>query len=321
MISIIIASFNKERFISETISSVIDQSFQNWELLIVDDCSTDQTISVIRSFFEKDKRIKLFVNAKNSGANYSRNLGIREAKGAYLIFLDADDLLASDCLAKRYQYMTANRELDFSVFSMGVFKTKVGDSHFKWVPHTKNAPLRRFLAHDLPWTITQPVWKRSFLLNIGGFDEDFLRMQDVELHTRALLQSKVKFSIVAGEPDCYYRIEESRLNYSVYEFLSRWTDSAIKYYSKFITTLQPAGLHTALLGTIYKTYCRILYSYKMKQITAEEFNDLQSRLIGRSGSIKLSYIQRILFQTGGYFNISKIRVPGINWSIHKLIQC
>lgn len=78
LVSIIMPSWNTERFIAETIQSVIDQTYTNWELLIVDDCSSDNTDSVVASF--KDNRIKYFHNEKNSGAALTRNKALREER-------------------------------------------------------------------------------------------------------------------------------------------------------------------------------------------------------------------------------------------------
>lgn len=90
LVSIIMPSWNTERFIAETIQSVINQTYTNWELLIVDDCSTDNTDEVVASF--KDDRIKYFHNEKNSGAALTRNRAMREARGEWIAFLDSDDL-------------------------------------------------------------------------------------------------------------------------------------------------------------------------------------------------------------------------------------
>ena len=84
LVSIIMPSWNTDRFIAESIQSVIDQTYTNWELLIVDDCSTDSTDEVVASF--SDKRIKYFHNEKNSGAALTRNKAMREARGEWIAF-------------------------------------------------------------------------------------------------------------------------------------------------------------------------------------------------------------------------------------------
>jgi len=128
------------------------------------------------------------------------------------MFLDADDLLAPDCVAHRVQIMNT-RNLDFCVFSMGIFNKNPGDLKHDWVPKTSD-PLCGFLRHSLPWSILQPIWKKTFVKEIGGFDESFLRLQDVELHTKALLVEGVRFEQILSQPDCYYRVDNDRINFS-----------------------------------------------------------------------------------------------------------
>lgn len=106
LVSIIMPSWNTERFIAETIQSVIDQTYTNWELLIVDDCSSDNTDEVVSSF--KDERIKYFHNEKNSGAALTRNKAMREAKGEWIAFLDSDDLWLPEKLEHQIAFMKRN---------------------------------------------------------------------------------------------------------------------------------------------------------------------------------------------------------------------
>ena len=89
LVSIIMPSWNTGRFIAESIQSVLNQTYQDWELLIVDDCSTDNTDEIVAGF--SDKRIRYFKNEKNSGAAITRNRAIREARGEWIAFLDSDD--------------------------------------------------------------------------------------------------------------------------------------------------------------------------------------------------------------------------------------
>ncbi len=110
-VSIIMPNYNCEKFLEETISSVINQTYKNWELLIVDDCSTDNSVEVIKSYCNKDDRIKLFINEKNSGAAASRNWALREATGKWIAFLDSDDLWLSEKLEKQLAFMTENEYL------------------------------------------------------------------------------------------------------------------------------------------------------------------------------------------------------------------
>lgn len=127
LVSIVMPSYNSEKYIKASVESVIAQSYKNWELLIVDDCSTDETVKIIKSF--KDKRIILFQNEKNSGAALSRNWALREAKGKWIAFLDSDDLWLPTKLEEQLCFMAKNdygfSYTDYRICNDGVLTNKV----------------------------------------------------------------------------------------------------------------------------------------------------------------------------------------------------
>ena len=104
LVSIIMPSYNTGKYIAESIRSVQKQTYANWELLIVDDCSLDDTDDIVKPFLT-DKRIKYYRNEQNCGAAASRNHALREAKGKWIAFLDSDDLWMSDKLEKQLTFM------------------------------------------------------------------------------------------------------------------------------------------------------------------------------------------------------------------------
>ena len=112
-VSIITPTFNSERFIAETILSVQAQTYKDWEMIIVDDCSTDRTAEIVASFQEKDSRIRYLYNSTNKGSAFSRNLALQEAKGKWIAFLDSDDLWHPEKLEKQIEFMTRN-DIHFS---------------------------------------------------------------------------------------------------------------------------------------------------------------------------------------------------------------
>lgn len=107
LVSVIMPSYNTGDFIKETIKSVMVQTYPTWELIIVDDCSTDNTDEVVSEFME-DSRIRYIKNEYNSGAAVSRNRALREAKGKWIAFLDSDDLWEPDKLQKQILFMKNN---------------------------------------------------------------------------------------------------------------------------------------------------------------------------------------------------------------------
>lgn len=107
LVSVIMPSYNTADYISESIKSVQAQTYTNWELIIVDDCSTDNTDEVVGAFLG-DQRIRYLKNKKNSGAAVSRNRALREAKGRWIAFLDSDDLWVPEKLEKQIGFMKKN---------------------------------------------------------------------------------------------------------------------------------------------------------------------------------------------------------------------
>jgi teichuronic acid biosynthesis glycosyltransferase TuaG len=108
LVSIITPSYNSSKFIVECVDSVISQTFQNWEMIIIDDCSKDNSRDVISNFSEKDKRLKSIFLEENVGAAEARNIAIKQAKGKYIAFLDSDDIWIKDKLEKQITFMNDN---------------------------------------------------------------------------------------------------------------------------------------------------------------------------------------------------------------------
>ena len=101
LVSVIMPAYNAQAFIAESIQSVIDQTYQNWELFVIDDFSSDATREIVQGLVRKDNRIHLLENSSNSGTHHSRNKGIKAAQGDFIAFLDADDLWKPEKLEKQ----------------------------------------------------------------------------------------------------------------------------------------------------------------------------------------------------------------------------
>lgn len=107
-VSVITASYNAGRFIEETIKSVLEQTYDNLELIIVDDCSTDNTEEIVKKYMKIDLRVKFYKLEKNSGAAVVRNTALEKAKGRFIAFLDSDDVWDRDKLEKQINFMKKN---------------------------------------------------------------------------------------------------------------------------------------------------------------------------------------------------------------------
>lgn len=132
LVSIIMPSYNTANYIVESIKSVLAQTYTNWELIIVDDCSTDNTDEIVQPFLS-DERIKYFKNEKNSGAAVSRNKALREAIGKWVAFLDSDDLWLPEKLERQIAFM---KKRDYK-FSYTDYRIQLNS---EWLPYVNTGP-------------------------------------------------------------------------------------------------------------------------------------------------------------------------------------
>jgi glycosyltransferase involved in cell wall biosynthesis len=206
IISIITPNFNKGQFVEDCIRSVMSQTMRDWEMLFIDDFSTDGSDELAKSLSVIDGRIIFKQNQGKKGASSCRNQGLAFAKGEYVMFLDSDDLLTPDCLARRVKAMRANPDLDYAVYPMGIFHKVLGDSDIICNIPTSVEPLRRFLDRDIVWLISGPTWKKTVLEELGGFDDSLHSQQDYDLHVRALI-ADYSYRYHHDEPNVFYRQE------------------------------------------------------------------------------------------------------------------
>lgn len=108
LVSIVTPLYNGERYVAQTVDSVLSQTYVNWELIIVDDCSTDLSLEIVKQYLSRDKRIRLIENEEKRGPALSRNSAIRSASGQYIAFLDSDDVWTTDKLQVQIDFMIKN---------------------------------------------------------------------------------------------------------------------------------------------------------------------------------------------------------------------
>lgn len=206
LVSIIVPVFNRASLLSETIESVRCQTYDQWELVIVDDGSTDGADEIAMAYAEKDCRIKFYRRDRTpKGAPTCRNIGVQKACGEYLIFLDSDDLLAPFCVERRLNFFRQNNHLDFIVFPVAFFQWNINDA--KVVSNkleNEINDLDRFLAMDLPWKTNGPIWKKASMLKLANWDEDLLASQDINFHIQVLSRNP-KYKKIDDIFDGFYR--------------------------------------------------------------------------------------------------------------------
>ena len=206
LITIVIPHFNRTDLVAETLSSVCQQSYPNWELLVVDDGSTADSRNELARLCTQDPRIHLYDrNREPKGANACRNIGVEKARGDYLIFLDSDDLLAPFALEQRVRVALTFPSCDYLIFQSQLFCRHVGDAGTMWNSLTDADQMSRFLRCDSVWHTSGPLWRRDAVRALHGFDEHLACWQDLDFHIRALATNmtyRVFFDLPA---DCHIR--------------------------------------------------------------------------------------------------------------------
>lgn len=250
-VSIITPTWNSEKYILQTIRSVQNQTYQNWEMIIVDDCSSDSTYSIVKKEMESDSRIRLFRQEVNGGAAKARNKALQNATGRYIAYLDADDIWLPEKLEKQVAYMIKHN-CGFACTSYEVISDN-GEKLNKYVHMLPKVDYVGFLTNNLLQTVgimvdTQKVDKQLLVM------PDLRRRQDAATWLQILKAgfecygvdeilaqyrraeqslSSNKFKAVKGVWKLYREIEHLSLPFSCYcfvryAFLAVWKRIYIK---------------------------------------------------------------------------------------------
>lgn len=159
LVSVVTPVYNAGRFLDDTIRTVQGQAHTDWELIFIDDCSTDNSVEIIKNAINSDSRINLLQNEVNRGAGYSRNIGIEAARGRYLAFLDADDLWDSNKLMKQIEFARAG-EYAFT-FTGYEFADARGRPTGRKVSVPSTVTYRSMLTNPIAWTSTIMIDSRQ----------------------------------------------------------------------------------------------------------------------------------------------------------------
>lgn len=215
-VSIIMPVYNSQLYLNETINSIVNQSFDNFELICIDDGSTDDSLKILKEYERNDSRIKI-ISQKNKGAGAARNIGLKSSLGEYILFIDSDDYITDEFLKKAYNNITSN-DSDMVIYKIGEIENNKKVKNQPYFPFDKtfeNAdfnnftfnykPIKRFVLNEYfaPWT---KFYRKEFLKSHADFlfDEE-LPYEDILFHIKTMLRAS-KISFV---PDYlyYYRLD------------------------------------------------------------------------------------------------------------------
>lgn len=306
MVSIIIPSFNKGRFVEATVRSALDQG-PGVEVIVVDDASTDDSVAVLRALAAEHPSMRLVVLDRNRGGSHCRNRGLREATGEFVIFLDADDMLLPGSVEGRVRVASGLPDHDLWVFPMLVFRGSPEDVVDRWVPRP-GPHLRHFLSHRMDWQTMQPLWRREFLSRLGGFDESFVRLQDPELHARAL-QAGARVHCASGHsPDCLYRVALDRHAAEALPIPGRHVAGALHFYRMFFGRVSGSD-RRALTGTLLACLASIGHWRRVGHLGVAESARLERQVVDEC---RLPAHRALLASYCAINRMLPRRVPGIS---------
>lgn len=218
LVSVITATYNSHLYIKDTIQSVLNQSYSNWELIIIDDASTDNTVEIINQYASNHTNIKVFQNKTNQGAAITRNRGIEEASGDFIAFLDADDLWKPNKLEKQLKFMQENSvNVCFSSYDL---MDEVGNTLHKRVKALPSLSYKKLLKCNYVGNLTG-IYNAKALGKI--YAPNLRKRQDWLLWLNAVEQSGVP-ALGIEESLALYRVRKNsmssnKLNLLKYNYL------------------------------------------------------------------------------------------------------
>lgn len=212
LVSVVVPAYNSERHLRGTIETVLAQTYPHWELIVVDDGSRDASLQIARDLAQQHpERIRVFTHPDraNRGVSATRNLGIREARGKYIAFLDADDRWRPDKLRRQVSLMESNPQIGLSYTKSGILREGIGEQFVPgaeklgWAaPADRVAALTLLLTLDLNYIFSSVMVRADALREAGGFDEDLpFQSEDRILVTKICSRHKLGF---VGRNLCEY---------------------------------------------------------------------------------------------------------------------
>jgi glycosyltransferase involved in cell wall biosynthesis len=285
IISIIIPTYNRCNLLPRAINSVLNQSFKNFELIIVDDGSTDETKKIIEKYLKKNSRIK-YIYQKNSGSPAQpRNTGIKIAKGNYIAFLDHDDEWFNDKLEKQIKmYIKNNKDNKIGLVGCGAISinTKSKEKKIIKFPPSLKIKSAKALKKIIPYSCSSIMIKKSIFQEIGLFDEKMRVSDDYDMYIR--ISRKYRF-IFIQEPLFNYYIHENNLSKSnslINENMIKDVQKIIKKHKKIFSKYP--NIYSKILkkiGTYYmlKNNHQLASKYFIKSIKVNPLSRIYINLI------------------------------------------
>ena len=240
-VSLIMPFYNNKELVGKMIDSIQANTFKEWELLAIDDGSSEETLQYV-SHYQEDSRVRFIKReASPKGAQTCRNLGMDYAKGEYWMFVDSDDYLTPYCIGKRVEMIEKRKELDFMVFPSAVYINDVFEPHapediFGYNVHEDD--LKGFARRELPFIVWSNIYRADSLRNANlTWDTELLSLQDADFNVQAIIAG-LRYDYAHVAPDYGYRIRHNQGSVSANICTIEHFKSNIYASAKFFETFQ-----------------------------------------------------------------------------------
>ena len=204
-------AYNRQQYIGEAIESVLESTYKNLELIIVDDCSIDNTVAIAKSYESKDSRVRVYVNEKNLGDYPNRNKASGYAAGEFILYTDSDDMLLKESIEKCVQLMISYPEVNF-----GIYYPEEGIDTAYSIPSISAIRKQYFQSPYLQVGPGGIFTRRSFFERVGKFPEKYGPANDMYFNVKAASQSDV---LVIPFPLIFYRRHEEQELHNHYSYI------------------------------------------------------------------------------------------------------
>jgi len=184
LVSVVMPAYNAEKYISEAIESILNQSFKDFEFIIVNDASTDGTSSIIKKYAELDNRIIILNNEKNLNIAKSRNKGVEKATGKYIVTMDSDDRALPNRLQEQYDYLNLHKDVSISIGNINVMDENGVFQYTREYPK-EDMELRSKVYKFNPFPNPTIMCRREVYEKVGKYDNQYVPIDDFDFWLRA----------------------------------------------------------------------------------------------------------------------------------------
>ncbi len=266
LVSVLVATYNSENFIKDNLDSLISQTYKNIEIVVCDDASSDNTVSIVKKYQEKDERIKIIQNEKNLGITLNMNNGIKNCNGKYIAILDADDWAYPYRIEEQVKVMEENPEVALCSGYMDICDEELNVKTVREYP-LENEDIRKAIVRYNPISHPASMWRTSELIKTSLYNNRFPIARDYDLVVRIsefgeyknIPKSLIKYRVRKGSETGkrtrqtqWYSFYVQMKAHFEYDFPLKFGDKIFLFFRLIATVILPVSLQRYIANNFSK---------------------------------------------------------------------